>query len=59
MPVYLIYDELKRVIGYYTDIRPMLIDLFDMMQTGKIVYYKKEEIEWHESLMSPLPSVRN
>lgn len=59
MPVYLIHDELNRIIGYYTAIEPMLIDLFDMMQAGKIVYYKKEEIEWHESLMSPLPSVRN
>lgn len=59
MPVYLIHDELKRIIGYYTDIETMLIDLFDWMQSGKIVYYKKEEIEWDESLMSPLPSVRN
>lgn len=59
MPVYLIHDELKRIIGYYTDIGTMLIDLFDMLKDGKIVYYKKEEIEWDESLMLPLPSVRN
>lgn len=59
MPVYLIYDELHRIIGYYTGIGIMLIDLFDMLKDGKIVYYKKEEIEWHESLMLPLPSVKN
>lgn len=59
MPVYLIHDELHRIIGYYTAIEPMLEDLFNWMKSGKIVYYKKEEIEWDESLMSPLPSVRN
>lgn len=59
MPVYLIRDEIHRIIGYYTDIGEMLKDLFAHLKAGKIAYYKKEEIEWHESLMSPLPSERN
>lgn len=59
MRVYLIRDEIHRIIGYYTDIDAMLIDLFKWLKSGKIVYYKREEIEWHESLMSPLPNERN
>ena len=42
MQVYLIYDELHRIIRYYDDIRPMLIDLFKLMKQGKYVYYKRE-----------------
>jgi hypothetical protein len=42
MPVYLIKDEMGRVIGYYDVIDSMLEDLFKWLKQGKIVYYKRE-----------------
>lgn len=42
MPVYIIKNELGRIIGYYDDIEPMLEDLFEWLKNGKIVYYKRE-----------------
>jgi hypothetical protein len=45
MPVYLIKDEIGRIVGYYDVIEPMLEDLFKWLKQGKIVYYKREVFE--------------